>query len=192
MAEIAQEVQAAIDAAVGAALGKVSETLATRITEAVTQATSDLTAKVQTLGEQLADANQRIEKATAVDPESVSKTVTDLFQAELAKQTEARTAAETAAAAKRAVAEKRTEFLTKHALKLPASYHGMIPETDKAEELQAGLAAAVAKFQAEAKAAGITVPDVGVAAATAPNKPAIDPAKLSPQQKIEVGHSQKQ
>ena len=83
-----------------------------------------------------------------------------------ALQQQAQTAAtqQAEAQAKQNVIAARDAFLKEKAPKLPSTYAAMIPETDKVEDLQAGLDKAVAKFNEDLTSAGIPLPSLGSSA----------------------------
>jgi hypothetical protein len=174
-----------IDTIIADALAGAGEQLATQAQTAATQAISsglaDMTGKLDQFGKQLA----------AVTPEAVNKTVAETVKTTVAGELKARedAAAKKAAedGAKDKVTQARAKFLADKAAKLPETYHALIPVTDKPAELEAGLAAAQAKLEADLKAMGATLPSLGASAGGEVRKVALDPAKMSPTQKIAAG-----
>jgi len=160
-------------------LAGAGEGLATQARTAATEAIEAGTAKFT--GD-IAKLSERLDKLPATpEVKDLDKIVSERVKAALAEQAtaQAKTAEETAA--RRKLADAKADFIAKNAAKLPKEYHHLIPETQDAAALQAGVDAAMAAFKEGLAAAGITLPGMGTAAGGNPeaNSAEADKAKAA-------------
>lgn len=178
-----KDVQTIIDDALAGA----GEQFATQARTAAEEVLAKIGAQVETLAGRVEEAAK-----AGADPEAVRKVVADALAAEMAGRDEAAKKAADDEAAGRKVADAREAFLREKAPKVPEAYRAHIPQTDDPAALEAGLAKAVAALQADAKAFGWALPNIGAPAGGPAAGTAPDPANLSPTQKIAQGLSTKQ
>jgi hypothetical protein len=116
------------------------------------------------------DTCRRLEQSVAAipaagaKPEDLQKLVADQVNVGLATIREHDAQAAEAQAAQQRIAEARSKFLSEKAAKIPATYHQLIPVTDDAAQLEAGLTAAIDAVKKDVGSMGLTFPGLGASA----------------------------
>lgn len=159
-----QDVKKLIDDALAGAGEQFAQQARTAAQEAIADAAAKTTASI----EQLAAKIEQAASAKGVDAATLEKLVADKLEATLAARDEQAKTAAQQTAAEQALKQARDAFLAEKAAKVPEVYRGLIPASDKPEELQAGLDKAIKAMQDDAAKYGWKLPDLGASAGQQP------------------------
>jgi len=150
---VAAAVEAATPAIVEAAGKAVGESVGGQITQAVAEGLKPVVDRVGKLEEAGA-----AKAPAAGDPQVIT---VEEFERRMAERDAKAAKDADAAKADAAKAKARDAYVAAKMGDVPAGYHGQMPATDDEAELAKAEQAVRATFRADAKAAGMTVPDVG-------------------------------